>query len=875
VATTSAATCGASLDHTGAGEAGCGAAIDADTAAAFLAGGLPASAARQLERHLDACAECRWLVYAAAAASPTGGGDALTGGTLPPGARLGRYEIQRPLGAGGMGVVYLARDRELDRPVALKAVRAADGDTGAGTGAGADRARAEAQALARIAHPNVVAVYELVEAGARRYVAMEYVEGTTLDRWLAAAAPPRSARAIVDAFAAAGAGLAAVHAAGVVHGDVKPSNVLVGDDGRVRLTDFGLARAAGAAGSPAGGTPAYMAPELHRGAPATAASDQLAFCRALAGALGPRAPRRIRAALARGQADDPAARHPSMTALLRRLAPVRWRGYAVVAAAAVAAALLAIAGVRGARDRAGQAACEAGAADVGATWRDARAGVERALRTAGGGYGADAWAGVARGLDGWIADYRGEVVAACAATWDAGAQSSAELRARLDCLDERARDGRALIAALAHAERATATHAVVAAATLESPRVCGEPGRRPVARPDDAALAARVDAVRAELARIEALELTGATPPPIDAAVAALAAADATAYPPVIAEATLRLGSAQLGTADAAATLMHAATLADRVGHDALRARALVLALRADYETGRADRLEAFSSQAAAALVRSRGSPLAWAELHQAAGVLHVDRGELAAGERELALAIALRTAAGAPGRYLAARSQSSLAISLAKRGELAAALATLRDTARVFEAELGANHPRVAGTHLVIGQVLLADLQPAAALPSLARAATAAAAGDEAAQLASAESSLGFALTALGGPGVALPHHARAVAAWRAILPDHPRIALGLLGEGQARIALADWPGAVAALEAAAAIPARSPDLQAEIRFALAVALTAGGRPPARAIDLAREATALYARPDAAADPRNRRERDRIAAWLAEHAPR
>jgi hypothetical protein len=308
-----------------------------------------------------------------------------------------------------------------------------------------------------------------------------------------------------------------------------------------------------------------------------------------------------------------------------------------------------------------------------------------------------------------------------------------------------------------------------------------------------------------------------------------------------------------------------------------------VLALRADYETSRTDRLDAFSAQAAAALTRSHGSPLAWAELHQAAGVLHVDRGELVAGERELALAIALRTAAGPPGRYLAARSRSSLAIALAKRGELAAALATLRDTAAVFEAELGAHHPRVAGTHLVIGQVLLADLQPAVALPSLARAATAAAIGDEPALLASAESSLGFALTELGGPSVALPHHARALAAWRAILPDHPRIALGLLGEGQARIALADWPAAVTALEAAAAMPARSPDQQAEIQFALAVALTADRRAPARAptraptraIDLARAAAALYAQPDAAADPRHRRERDRIAAWLAEHAPR
>jgi eukaryotic-like serine/threonine-protein kinase len=154
---------------------------------------------------------------------------------LARGATLGRYVIEALIGAGGMGVVYRARDPDLDRAVAIKQLGQVRSDW-------QWRARLlrEAQAMARLAHPNVVTVYDVGLAEDGLFVAMEYVEGVTLRRWLA---EPRTRSEIVAAFIAAARGLHAAHLAGMVHRDFKPDNVLVSHDGRVRVTDFGLVRA--------------------------------------------------------------------------------------------------------------------------------------------------------------------------------------------------------------------------------------------------------------------------------------------------------------------------------------------------------------------------------------------------------------------------------------------------------------------------------------------------------------------------------------------------------------------------------------------------------------------------------------------------------
>jgi serine/threonine protein kinase len=146
-----------------------------------------------------------------------------------------RYELVERLGEGGMGVVWAARDRALDRLVALKLLH--DELLGAANQA---RLAEEARTMARLSHRNVVAVYDVGVREGRTFLTMELVRGQALSEWLRT---PRNWREVVAIFRAAGAGLVAAHAAGVLHRDIKPSNILVGDDGDVRVADFGVARA--------------------------------------------------------------------------------------------------------------------------------------------------------------------------------------------------------------------------------------------------------------------------------------------------------------------------------------------------------------------------------------------------------------------------------------------------------------------------------------------------------------------------------------------------------------------------------------------------------------------------------------------------------
>ena len=261
--------------------------LNDDTVAALLEQRLGASAIRQLTEHIDRCGECRALVA-----------EAVRSVEQPSGGRFGRYEILECIGAGAMGIVYLARDPDLGRKVALKLLRP---DPSAATSQDAPaRLLREAQSMARLSHPNVITVYEVGAFGDEVFLAMEFVEGTTLGEWMQA--PGRSWRDVLAVFRRAGEGLEAAHAAGLVHRDFKPDNVLVGVDGRVRVTDFGLARAADGPAPPTGGaddgstppldasmtrtgtlvgTPAYMAPEQLAGRPADARSDVFSFCVAL------------------------------------------------------------------------------------------------------------------------------------------------------------------------------------------------------------------------------------------------------------------------------------------------------------------------------------------------------------------------------------------------------------------------------------------------------------------------------------------------------------------------------------------------------------------------------------------------------------------
>ena len=159
-------------------------------------------------------------------------------------AYIGRFQVIRRLGSGGMGVVYAAWDEALNRKVALKVLRTRTGPSKRDTGR--KRLQREAQAMAKLSHPNVVAIYDVGVLGEQIFLAMEFVKGMTLTRWLRA--ERRSWRDVLGVFVQAGRGLAAAHRAGIIHRDFKPDNVLIDGEGRVRVVDFGLARADGGPG---------------------------------------------------------------------------------------------------------------------------------------------------------------------------------------------------------------------------------------------------------------------------------------------------------------------------------------------------------------------------------------------------------------------------------------------------------------------------------------------------------------------------------------------------------------------------------------------------------------------------------------------------
>jgi predicted Ser/Thr protein kinase/tetratricopeptide (TPR) repeat protein len=566
--------------------------------------------------------------------------------------RIGRYEVERRLGEGGGGVVYVAMDPELSRRVAIKLIRS-EGQQG--------RVLAEGHALAKLSHPNIVPLHDVGTVDDRVFLVMELVEGETLRAYVAGA--PRTVAEVVRVYRQAGEGLAAAHRAGIVHRDFKPDNAVVGADGRVRVLDFGLARAGavspdsvitrderGGASSSGGGavhtragigTPRYMAPEQIAGDPLTAATDQYAFCVSLREALGARkakVPRWIEPILTRGTSRVPEARYPSMTALLAALArdPAtvwRRRGVALGAVAAVGAAAAAFAA-----GRAGDTgpACDGGPAELAAVWTPAaRSRVAGHLAGLGTPYAASAAPTLLATFDGygtsWLAGHR----AACEAH-RSGAQSPQLLDQRMACLARaRAAFGASIDVATSTAADGVAK-AVEASGSLPALARCADAALLVESgAPPPTAQVAAVAQLDGELAALE-VAINAGVPGSGDEAVVLRARAEAIGYGPTVADA-LRLVALSMVNEDHPEEMIG---LYRRAGTVALSAGDVPIAIDAFardlyFRGTRKDPVEALADAEVYRALATQMPPGAHAEralLENNLGAVH-----LAAGQRDLA----------------------------------------------------------------------------------------------------------------------------------------------------------------------------------------------------------------------------------------------
>jgi tetratricopeptide (TPR) repeat protein len=428
--------------------------------------------------------------------------------------RIARFVVLERIGSGAMGAVFAAFDQQLDRKVAIKLLHPEQIEA-------RHRLMREAQAMAKLAHPNVVTVYEVGTHDEQVFLAMELVRGVTLRRWRDVR--PRSLAAIVDVFVQAGEGLAAAHAAGLVHRDFKPDNVLVGDDGRVRVVDFGLARPGGKSrplrrtaipGAIARqsvlvddltrdgelvGTPAYMAPEVYEGEVADARSDQFSFCVALFETLygkrpftgntvaevgaavmagdfatmagGPIGADRMRKLLERGLDTDPSRRFPDMHALLDAIRPKR-RRRAWLPAATLAVVAVPVAIWIGTRDTKGVPACDELPSPIAAWTDDARTDLAARID-------AQREPGASRAAVHAIDDYAQSWADAHAVACDADPRAEPETMKRVtverSCIASRGRELASLLHAIANADESLLPGAHRAVLALHPLRRCQDP----------------------------------------------------------------------------------------------------------------------------------------------------------------------------------------------------------------------------------------------------------------------------------------------------------------------------------------------------------------------------------------------------------------
>ncbi len=759
---------------------------DEDQVSAYVGGGLEPDLHAATEAHLDGCDACSQLVAELVRifADEPSGPSMLSSGSLTrteggapepqdgpdllaPGSAIGRYRTLECVGIGGMGVVYAAYDPHLDRRVALKLLLDVGGDNGARKRA---RLLREAQSMAKLTHVNVITVHDVGTWHGQVFVAMEFVEGGTLKSWMRE--KRRSWKEIRVTMLAAGRGLAAAHAAGLVHRDFKPDNVLIGRDGRVRVTDFGLARwedgsvstgeqllsasaeASSSLDEPGDdvlsaevsltrtgalvGTPAYMAPELYAHEVADAATDQFAFCVALYEALyGERpfrgqtlaelatnvvstdsiefpgvanVPRHIRKALRRGLSRRRRDRFPSMDALVAALDRRVVRRWRQAAAVGVPVASLALGAWATSESRDPQESCEGAKDPFVAVWDPGRR--ERI---------SEAFARAESPLAGQASRALVESVDAYAETWGAAAESTCEARARggdrtFVVLAERCLAQRriALDIALQDFEEVddgdiTRARGLVASVAQDCTDEAALLSKAPPPAPEN--LREEVERVRLELAKVDGYVASGEYEAGVELARTLDGEAIATGHEPLQAEARLELGKLLdlAGDVEAAATALEEAELLGTSSRfHRITAEALTLAVYVRGVIMQQHDAARTLARRAAASAKAAGMD----EEFRAALLMNQASVEYSAGEyitSEKFAAEALELRDREVNAMRWADAAYNLATIRMLLGRNAEAIDTLHAYISTFEAELGHLHPDVSIGYHTLAMALLA----------------------------------------------------------------------------------------------------------------------------------------------------------------------
>jgi tetratricopeptide (TPR) repeat protein len=734
------------------------------------------------------------------------------GVALAPGAIVARYLVLEEVGRGGMGRVYRAHDPKLGREVALKLLTVAAGRLST---EGAARMLREAQAMAKLSHPNVVPVYDVEGDGADLFIAMEFVAGSTLRQWFEVS--PRGWREVVSVFREAGKGLAAAHDVGLIHRDFKPGNVMVGDDGRVRVMDFGLARADAPLSSGEGreevdvrtratpdpeasqgeeltragvvmGTPSYMAPEQHGDeVPLGPPTDQYAFCVALWEGLHGRKPfvgadyRKLFAAklagppraegadhvppwldriLDRGLSVDPGARWPSMQDLLAELdrdpAARRRRVLAGGVGVGLVAALAFVATSGTERPR----QCEGAIDQLHGIWdEDRRGDVVDAVTATKLAYAADTAERVGTRLDAYAQEWARTHEDACRATHDGKTQSADVLDRRMACLSV----ARTELAAVTRMLTGAVTRSVVERATelvggLPPLARCSdiEALLADVAPPDDPKVAELVDHVRDGLTEVHVLRRAGRVPEALEASGPLVAEARATGYLPI-------------------------------------EARALLTRAKMEGAAGRFEEATDDSKGAYLLAVECGDDQLAADAAMNTAFVLGDRRGEVEEAHRWLDLAGALVRRVGS-GKLLEAWYLNTAGNVLKAEGKADEAIAAYGQAEAIFRRQLGPTHRYVGMAIGNAGVALNESSRAKEALPLLEKALEfdAATVGPEHPDLGTGLTNLGLALYSVHRYEEALARHEQARDIFAVALgEDHPNYAATLTNMGMALISL------------------------------------------------------------------------------------